>query len=311
MGNTISGGGGMTTVVNSWYEKKFLMESRKNFVLEPLGLTGTIPKHAGKVVVWNRFSVPTAKASALTDATDPTPTGLSATLLSATLAGYGNFERIGELLDMTAVDSIVEKAVDLLAYEAALSIDTVIQASISAGGIQVLAGTATHTSNLNAGDTFSVTSVRKAVNKLLNFGARKHTADRFVGTIHPDVMYDLQGDSNWVNAHIYTEKGINAIYNGEVGELYGVRFVSSNANVVLTNSGSLGAVSSDVYLTHIFGKDFFGVSKLQNLQTWVDSPSKNVVMNHASDVAWKAYFAVKVLNDSFGVRVESGSSLTA
>jgi hypothetical protein len=48
MGNTISGGGGATSIVSAYYEKKFLLESRKNFVLKPLGMGGSVPKHEGK-----------------------------------------------------------------------------------------------------------------------------------------------------------------------------------------------------------------------------------------------------------------------
>lgn len=307
MGNTISGGGGATSIVNAYYEKKFLMESRNNFVMKPLGMAGSVPKHEGKTVVWNRFSLPTAKTSALTDATDPSPTGLSAALLSANLNVYGNYERIGQLLDMTAVSSVVEKAVDLLAYEAALTIDTVIVGELSANGTAQYASGVAARNSLISTDVFQVADLRKAKRTLDGFAARPHTANRYVATTHPDVIYDLEGDSNWTNAHIYTEKGINNVYNGEAGELYGVRFVMTQQAPVLTASGSVGQ-SVDVYQTHIMGKDFFGVSELYGLQTWVDSPSKNVVMRHASDVAWKASFAVKTLNDSFGVRVESAAT---
>jgi N4-gp56 family major capsid protein len=310
MGNTIAGGGGATSIVQAYYEKKFLMESRKTLVLKPLGMQGSVPKHAGNTVVWNRFSVPTSKGTALTDAADPTPTGLSAALLSATLNVYGNFERIGELLDTTAVSSVVEKAVDLLAYEAALSIDTVCYAEISAGGVPMYASVVTARNSLNDANVLTVRDIRKAVNKLQKFGARPHTGNRYVAVTHPDVIFDLQGDSDWVNAHIYTEKGVNNIYNGEVGELYGTKFIMTQNAPILTNSGSVGG-TTDVYQTHIMGKDFFGVSELYGLKTWVDSPSKNIVMNHASDVAWKTSFAVKTLNDSFGIRMETSSSLGA
>lgn len=307
MGNTISGGGGATSMVQQYYEKKFLMESRKNFVLKPLGMAGSVPKHAGNSVVWNRWSLPTAKSTALTDATDPSPTGLSAAMVSANLNVYGNFERIGQLLDMTAVSSVVEKAVDLLAYEAALSVDTVIVGELSAGGTAMYASSVAARNSLIDTDTFRVTDVRRAVKKLQNFAARPHTGNRYVAVAHPDVIFDLQGDSDWVNAHTYTEKGINNIYNGEAGEIYGTKFVMTQNTPVLTNSGSAGA-TTNVYQTFIMGKDFFGVSELYGLQTWVDSPSKNVVMRHASDVAWKASFAVKTLNDSFGVRMESAAT---
>jgi hypothetical protein len=87
--------------------------------------------------------------------------------------------------------------------------------------------------------------------------------------------------------------------------MYGVRFVMSQNAEVLTNSGSAG---TEVYQTQIMGKGYFGVSHLQNLETYVDSPSRNLVLRHASDVGWKAAFAAEVLNDSFAVRVESGAT---
>ena len=307
MGNTISGGGGATSIVTDYLEKKFLIESRKNLVLKPLGMGGSVPKNSGNKVVWNRFSLPTAKTTALTDATDPSPTGLSAALVSANLNAYGNFERIGEFLDMTAVSSIVEKAVDLLAYEAALTVDTVIVGELSANGTALIASAVAARNSLQANDVFQVTDLRKAKRQLDTFAARPHTANRYVATSHPDVIFDLEGDSNWTNAHIYTEKGINSVYNGEAGELYGVRFVQTQQAPVLIASGSVGQ-SVDVYQTHIMGKDFFGVSELYGLKTWVDAPSKNVVLRHASDVAWKASFAVKSLNDSYGIRVESAAT---
>lgn len=301
--------------IASYYEKRFLMRAEENFVFEQLGTPGRIPKGEGKTVVWNRMVNPTAKTTALTEATDPTPSGLSATLLSATLAQYGNFERISDLVEMTAIDTTVKEAMDVLAYEAALTIDTVVRDVVAAGGTAMLATGAysnsagfTPTRNsINADDVITVADVRRAVRQLNKFAAKPHTKDRFVAVAHPDVIFDLQGDSNWVNAHIYTEKGINSVYNGEAGEIYGTRFVMSQMAPVLTNSGSAG---TEVYQTLIMGKDFFGVSKLQNLTTYVDSPSINSVLRLASDIGWKAAFATKVLNDSYGIRLESAASST-
>jgi N4-gp56 family major capsid protein len=78
---------------------------------------------------------------------------------------------------------------------------------------------------------------------------------------------------------------------------------------VLAKAGcTTGAVSADVYQTHVMGKDFFGVSKLQNLVTYVDSPSPRSALRLYSDIGWKASFAVKVLNDSFCARIETGAT---
>lgn len=249
--------------------------------------------------------MPSSKTTALTDATDPTPTGLSAAFVSASLAVYGNFERIGQLLDMTAVNSVVEKAIDLLAYEAKNTIDDVCIAALSANGTAQYASGVVARNSLVATDVYQVADTRKAVRTLTKFAARPHTGNKYVAVIHPDQVFDIQGDTNWVSAHIYTEKGIDSVYNGEVGEIYGVKHIMSQNLPVLTNSGSANA---EVYQGYIMGKDFFGVSELYGLQTWVDSPSKNLVMRHGSDVGWKASFAVKALNDSFGIRLETGAT---
>lgn len=305
--------GTLSSTVKPYYEKQFLLRAEENFVYAQLGLPGRIPKGEGKTVVWNRFVNPTAKTTALTEGTDPTPAGLSATLLSATLAQYGNYEQVTDILDLTSIDNVIKSAIDLLAYEGALTIDTVIRDIVATGGTALIATAAysnsagfTPTRNsINADDVLTVADVRRGVRLNKRFASKPHTKDRYVAVAHPDVIFDLQGDTNWVNAHIYTEKGINSVYNGEAGEIYGTRFVSTNLAPVLTNSGSAG---TEVYLTHIMGKDFFGVSKLQDIETYVDSPSPRSALRLYSDIGWKASFATKVLNDSFAARLETAAS---
>lgn len=290
--------------VAAYYEKRFLMRAEENFVYKQLGTPGRVPKNEGKTVVWNRMTNPSSK-SALTEGTDPTPSGLSATLISATVAQYGNYEQVSDILELTAVDTLVKEVIDVLAYEAALSIDDAIIAAVSGGGIALYASGVAARNSLVATDTITVKDIRKAKRELNSFAAKPHTGDKFVATAHPDVIFDLEGDSNWVNAHIYTEKGIDSVYNGEAGEIYGVRFIMTQQAPVLVNSGSANA---EVYQTHIMGRDFFGVSDLQNLETYVDSPSPRSALRLYSDIGWKASFAVKVLNDSFCQRLESGAT---
>lgn len=290
--------------VAAYYEKRFLMRAEENFIYEQLGTAGRVPKNEGKTVVWNRMTNPSSK-SALTEGADPTPSGLSATLVSATVAQYGNYEQVSDILELTAVDTLVKEVIDVLAYEAAISIDDAIIAEVSAGGTALYASGVAARNSLVATDTVTVKDIRKAKRELHSLAARPHSKGKFVATAHPDVIYDLEGDSNWVNAHIYTEKGIDAIYNGEAGEIYGTRFMMTQQAPVLTNSGSANA---EVYQTHIMGKDFFGVSKLQDLDTYVDSPSPRSALRLYSDIGWKASFAVKVLNDSFAQRLESGAT---
>lgn len=298
--------GTLSSVVKAYYDKRFLMRAEAEFVYKQLGKVGTVPKGEGKTVVWNRYTNPTAKTSALTEGTDPTPSGLSATLVSATISQYGNFEQVTDILSLTSIDNSIASAVDLLAYEAALSIDTVIRNIAVAGTAVIYASGVANRTSIAATNVATVADVRKAVRTLKGQNAKPQSGGTYMAVIHPDVEYDLQGDSNWVAAVQYTTTGVDRIYNGEVGKLYGVRFMNTTQAPILTNSGSAGV---EVYQSMFFGQEAFGVSELQGLSTFVDSPSPRSALRLYSDVGWKAGFTAKILNDNFMVRLESAASL--
>lgn len=296
----------LSSVVKAYYDKRFLMRAEANFVYKQLGRIGVVPKGEGKTVVWNRYTNPSAKITALTEGTDPTPAGLSASLVSATIAQYGNYEQITDVLSLTSIDNSIASAVDLLAYEAALTIDTVIR-NVVDGTTSVLyaSGVANRTSLIPT-DIAQVADIRKVVRELKSNNAKPMMSSKsYMAVIHPDVEYDLQGDSNWQSAVEYTEKGIERIFNGEVGKLYGVRFLNTTQAPILTNSGSAG---TEVYQSLFFGEEAFGVSELQNLTTYVDSPSPRSALRLYSDVGWKAGFATSVLNDAFMYSLESAAT---
>lgn len=298
--------GTLSSVVKAYYDKRFLMRAEAAFVYRQLGRMGVVPKGEGKTVVWNRYTNPTAKTTNLTEGTDPTPSGLSATLVSATITQYGNYEQITDLLSLTSIDNSIASAVDLLAFEAALSIDTVIRNIIDDGTAVLYASGVANRTSIIITDVVQVADVRKVVRALKRQNAQpQKKSGSFMGVLHPDVIYDLQGDSNWVNAHLYTDSALGGIYNGEVGKLYGVRFLETTQAPVLINSGSTGI---EVYQSMFFGEEAFGVSDLQNLTTYVDSPSPRSALRLYSDVGWKAGFAATILNDDFMVRLESGAT---
>lgn len=265
---------------------------------------GVVPKGEGKTVVWNRYTNPSAKTTALTEGTDPTPSGLSATLVSATVAQYGNYEQITDILDLTSIDNSIASAIDLLAYEAALSIDTVIRNVLDDTTSIVYASGVANRTSIAATNVATVADIRKVVRELKSNNARPMEDGAYAAVIHPDVEYDLQGDSNWQAAVIYTPN-VSRLYNGEVGKLYGVRFLNSTQAPILTNSGS---ANTEVYQSLFFGMEAFGVSDLQNLTTYVDSPSPRSALRLYSDVGWKAGFATKILNDNFMYSLESAAT---
>ena len=79
---------------------------------------------------------------------------------------------------------------------------------------------------------------------------------KYYAVIHPSVAYDLRKSKDWIEAHKYA--AANEIFNGEIGELHGCRFIENTFAPVLGNTykNKAGTVT---YASYMFGKDGFGI----------------------------------------------------
>jgi len=130
----------------------------------------------------------------------------------------------------------------------------------------------------------------------------------------------LQGDTTtggWIDANKYTDANANKLMTGEVGKIYGVRFLqSTNAATRGSSYATTSAVvaSSTIYVTSVFGKDAFGVSELQGLKTYVKPFGSGGVGDPTDKIAtagWKTLFGANVLNSAFFVNINHTVSSTA
>ena len=114
--------------------KTLSYESRGKFHIWATRHTGRIPANEGKTVVWKQSYQPYRKVNSIDWGEQTrTPSGLSATLISATVSQYGNFEQVSDILELSAVDTLIKETIDVL-HTVALSIDTVVVGALSGGG---------------------------------------------------------------------------------------------------------------------------------------------------------------------------------
>lgn len=296
----------LSSVMQIYYDKKMLQRAEKELVYKQLGRVGTLPKGEGKVIYWTRYTnMPVA--GTITEGTDPTARGLSAVTVSGVLAQYGDLTQVTDVLSLTAFDNVIASSVELLGYQAGLTVDSVVRDVVAATtNIIYASGVAARTS-ISATDVMTISDIRKAVRTLRGANAKTNSKamGKFVAVVHPDVEYDLQGDSAWESSVKYTEKGVDRIFQGETGEMYGVKFLRSTNAPILAGSGSAG---TDVYQTLVFGEEAFGVSDLQAIRTIVHNPSKNSALELYADVGWKTSFVAKILNDDYMVSIESAAT---
>ena len=151
--------------------------------------------------------------------------------------------------------------------------------------------------------------LRLAVRDLKRAKALKAERGYFVGLINPDLEYDFMGDQTWVDAAKYKDS-VDALYEGEVGKWFGIRFVGTTE---LIRESVAGVIASDatVHNALILGRECYGVVDLagQPKKIFTKSPDQlGQPIPVYSTIGWEVGFVPKPLNGMFGVSVMCGSS---
>lgn len=301
----------ITQELQTYYDKKLLSRLIPNFVFANFGQKRSIPKGNGKTIDFRKFASLTAATTALTEGTTPAGNSITVSNLTATVAQYGDFVEVSDFLDLVAIDPVIDEMANVFGEQCADTIDQLTRDVIVAGTVvQYAAGRASRVTVTSA-DTFTVTELRKAIRTLRVNNAKPMADGYFVAVIHPRTLYDLQGDSAWVNAHLYTDSGIKDLYKGEAGMMYGVRFIVSSNAKVFTGAGSGGI---DVYGTVIMGQEAYGLidvaggSACQMIIKPHGASGTADPLNQRGTIGWKVNFVAKILQQNALIRIEHAVS---
>lgn len=295
--------------MKTFYDRVLLERATPMLVHTQFGQSRPIPRNGGKTIEFRRFASLGQSTTALTEGVTPSGQALSVSAITATIAQYGDFVEGSDLLDLTAIDPILTETAQLLGEQAGESIDAITRDILAAGtSVQYAAGRASR-ATVAAGDNLTVDEIRKAVRTLKNNRARP-IGDSYVAIVGPNTTYDLQSDTMWQEAQKYA--GSERLFNGEIGRIFGVRFVETTEAVVFEDAGA-GTPAIDVYGTIILGANAYGMVPLtgQNLSfifKQVGSSGTADPLNQRWTSAWKTAFTAKILNDLFMLRVEHAVS---
>lgn len=140
-----------------------------------------------------------------------------------------------------------------------------------------------------------VNALRKVVTKLRNQNARPMADGLYVCYTHPNALHQLRRDPTWINWNQY-QNSKETMYRGEVGQIEGIRFVSS------TEAPRYAVTAHSVNMLFIFGQQAFGLTTLNGQVEMLISrgPDKSDPFNQHTDVTYKVYAAAACLNPSAG-----------
>lgn len=336
-GNYVNAGTGQTTAfsgndtlsptMKTFYDTQLLENARPELVHAQFAGKQALPRNHGKTVEWRKWNT-LKDADELTEGVIPTGQKMGQTSMTASIKQIGTYVSVSDQLELHALDNVILGATEELGASAGTSIDKRVRDTIVAGSNvqycdKVAAGGAhtavTSRAGLDLTAKLTPDEVNKAVTTLKKLKARKING-KYVAIIHPSVAYDLRSSKEWIEAHKYA--AVTELFNGEIGELHGVRFVETTEAKVFNNStcpvksaagneGTTPATYYSVYATLFLGEEAYRMIDPEggNLEMIVKGKDEiGGPLNQFSTVGYKAEMATKIVYEDRMVRVESCSA---
>lgn len=311
-------------IKNRYYDKLFLRIAESKLVHKQLGQVNRVVEkgeggYGAGTVYWTRWTNLPQVTAGQGEGVPTTAVSMSAVNVTGSTAQYDAAVSISDLLAYTSFGDVMKAAMERLAYNAGLSIDSIVRAEIQHSGTFAHNGDAAIAAaawtTVPATATPSIRMIRRAVRTLSRNDAMQLPDGSWVAVVHPDTVFDLQADTStggWIDSNKYTEPNANKLLQGEVGKLLGVRFLETTNGAVYSNSGVVASAS--LYISSFMGRDAFGVTELQGLKTYVKDFSSGGTADPTEKVAtagWKTTFGAASLNSNFYVNAFHPVSTTA
>jgi N4-gp56 family major capsid protein len=317
-----STGDDLSPLNKTFYDTEMLDNARDQLIFAQLGRKQGLPAGRGRTVEFRRWRT-LGRVSQLQEGVIPTGKKLGEVAITATLAQYGDYVTISDIIDLHAIDDVVLGATEELGAAAGETNDLLVR-NVLLGGTNIIYGEATNRSTgayvsqpatesdlQTALASYDVNMTSKLIAKAvtnLKKGAKnkRYSGNWYVAVIHPSVAEDLRiKDAAWIAVHQYSSA--EEIFNGEIGRMHGVRFVESNLAPVIKSDGQTYAT----YKTLFFAKDAFAVIDAEGggLRTII-KPAKEIggPLEQFSTVGCKFEMAAKILYQERMVAVWTGSS---
>lgn len=263
--------------LKEFYDTELLENARVEMFYAQFAKKQKLPAGRGTTVEWRKWNT-FAKASKLQEGVIPTGQKFGMSSKTGSIDQYGTYAAISDKLELRAYDDVILGATEEMGASAAETQETLIRDALLANpnvlycdnitlATEVVVETPTGPETMEASSTtmslLTAKMVAKAVTRL-----KKNRVPRINGyyyaVIHPSVAHDLRQSKGWIEPHQYS--ATTEIFNGEIGELHGCRFIENVFAPVLGEKNIDGQTLSFknkagtvTYATYFFGADAYGI----------------------------------------------------
>lgn len=244
----------MAPEIKTWYQTEALENARAKHYFAQFMQNVPLPKNHGMTVEKRKPNTfPSVKR--LTEGVIPAGEKFGYSAITMQVYEYGMYAALGRRLETHATDPVAQDMTEEMGAAGGDTQDKLARNTLL-GGANVLfcpneSGAAV---NARSGLTEKCVLTPDMVARARTWLKKRKAPlinGRYYALIHPSVAYDLRKSDAWIEAHKYAAP--EEIFNGEIGELHGVRFIEAdNAKVhwgadLAKNSRNLavnGAISS-------------------------------------------------------------------
>lgn len=279
------------------------------------------PGSNSKTMVFRGFNKLTLATTALSEGAVPVGQNLTMNNVPVVLSQYGDFTRTTDIAEFLYDRSLIKDASDVLGIQATETIDTVVVNVVGAGtnvvyGDGSVSSRSTVTSSMKMTTTLIARSVRwLETNNVKKFPPMPIIGNAYAMITHPNVVYDIRLDTNFIAAVNYSSPNPSNtnrgdLFTGELGSWMGARIISST---IAPSYGQAGATSAYVYGSLVYGDGAYAVSEFQGgLSTYIHTGGVQDTSNpleQFSTVGWKWMGAAIILDNNRLVRLETSATL--
>ena len=263
----------MNGELKTFYDTELLENARVELFYAQFAKKQPLPAGRGKTVEWRKWNT-FDKASQLQEGVIPTGQKFGMSTKTGAINQYGTYATVSDTLELRAYDDVILGATEEMGASAAETQETLIRDALLVNTNVLycdnieLNGTIVNTPTSPAemaadfgglGDDGASMLTPDMVAKAVTLMKKNRVPTingKYYAVIHPSVAYDLRKSKEWVEAHKYS--ATSEIFNGEIGELHGCRFIENVFAPIL--DGDYANKSGGVtYATYFFGKDPFGI----------------------------------------------------
>lgn len=260
----------MNGELKTFYDTELLENARCELFYAQFAKKQTLPKRHGKTVEWRKWNT-FAKASKLQEGVIPTGQKFGMSYKTGSIDQYGTYAAVSDTLELRAYDDVILGATEEMGASAAETQEKLIRDAllvntnvIYCDNVNIADGsfvsTPTAANLMEASDTvmsmFTPDMVAKAVT-IMKKNRVPTINGKYYAVIHPSVAYDLRKSDDWLEAHKYAKP--DEIYNGEIGEIHGCRFIENVFAPILDGDNYTNKAGTVTYANYMFGKDAFGI----------------------------------------------------